>query len=66
MTQIGISSIRLTFLPSTIHRIEGGGGGITDTTYFKVFDVLGVKDEQIVNFLVERETGRERKLAFNR
>ena len=51
--------------PSTIHRIEGGGGGITDTTYFKVFDVLGVKDEQIVNFLVKyRQVDRE--LAFNR
>ena len=33
--------------PKTIHRIEGGGGGITDKTYDKVFRILGISNEEI-------------------
>lgn len=32
----------------TIHRIEGGSGGITDTTYQKVFNVLDVNFNEVV------------------
>lgn len=31
----------------TIHRIEGGSGGVTDTTYQKVCDVIGITSDDI-------------------
>lgn len=33
--------------PKTIHRIEGGRGGVTDKTYEKVLSVLGVNNDDI-------------------
>lgn len=35
----------------TIHRIEGGSGGITDTTYEKVFHALKITNEDLEEVL---------------
>lgn len=39
----------------TIHRIEGGSGGITDTTYDKVFSVLEINLKEAVDFFWKGE-----------
>ena len=49
--------------PSTIHRIEGGSGGITDIKYAAVFNVLNITTADIANFFLERETSKERDLV---
>lgn len=45
----------------TIHRIEGGSGGITDTTYQKVFTALGVSGDQIGEAFKKKSTKRFRE-----
>ncbi|QQK79219.1 helix-turn-helix transcriptional regulator [Salicibibacter cibi] len=40
--------------PKTIHRIEGGAGGVTDTTYDKVFDVLEISGEEIGEYFLQK------------
>lgn len=45
----------------TIHRIEGGSGGITDTTYQKVFTALGVSDEDLSEAFKKKSTKRYRE-----
>ena len=47
----------------TIHRIEGGSGGITDTTYEKVLRALDVDWEEAVTFLAERKKKARRELV---
>lgn len=39
----------------TIHRIEGGSGGITDKTYDKVFEALNIDPQEAINFFLERK-----------
>lgn len=39
----------------TIHRIEGGSGGITDTTLEKVLRALDVDWEDALTYLAERK-----------
>lgn len=39
----------------TIHRIEGGSGGVTDTTYQKVIEALELDWEEVIEFLAERK-----------
>jgi transcriptional regulator with XRE-family HTH domain len=45
--------------PKTIHRIEGGSGGITDTTYQKVFDALDIPFQDAVAFFFKTQGQRE-------
>lgn len=40
----------------TIHRIEGGSGGITDKTYDKVFATLGLSHEDIATAFKKKST----------
>ncbi|SDJ00929.1 helix-turn-helix transcriptional regulator [Natribacillus halophilus] len=40
--------------PKTIHRIEGGAGGVTDNTYDKVFDVLEISGEEIGEYFLQK------------
>lgn len=47
----------------TIHRIEGGSGGITDTTYEKVLHALNVDWQEAVEFLADRKKKAQRELA---
>jgi transcriptional regulator with XRE-family HTH domain len=47
--------------PKTIHRIEGGSGGITDTTYQKVFAVLGVYNDDIADAFKKKSINRHRE-----
>jgi len=39
----------------TIHRIEGGSGGITDTTYEKVFKALDLNWQDVISFVSEKK-----------
>lgn len=49
----------------TIHRIEGGSGGITDTTYEKVFAALEVTNEDIANaFKKKSSNGNHKELEY--
>ncbi|MGX2962116.1 hypothetical protein JNUCC23_23235 (plasmid) [Peribacillus sp. JNUCC 23] len=47
----------------TIHRIEGGSGGITDKTYEKVLGALNIGWEEAVIFLAERKKKAQRELV---
>lgn len=38
----------------TIHRIEGGSGGVSDETYAKVFKALKIQEKEIAEFFMER------------
>lgn len=38
----------------TVHRIEGGSGGITDNTYEKVFAVLDLTDDIVGDYLKKK------------
>lgn len=46
----------------TIHRIEGGSGGITDTTYQKVLEALELDWEEVAEFLAERKKKAQKRL----
>lgn len=62
LTQVQLAE-RAGVSPSTIHRIEGGSGGITDNTYAKVFEILNIGPSDIANFFLERETSDQRELV---
>lgn len=47
----------------TIHRIEGGSGGITDTTLEKVFAALAVSYDDIAEAFKKNSINQDRKLA---
>lgn len=40
----------------TVHRIEGGSGGITDTTYQKVFAALEISNDDIAEAFKKKST----------
>jgi len=42
--------------PKTIHRIEGGSGGIGDETYSKVFKALSISEKEIAEFLLNNQS----------
>lgn len=48
----------------TIHRIEGGSGGITDTTYEKVLGALNVNWQEAIKFLGDRQEKDLRQLTM--
>lgn len=48
----------------TIHRVEGGSGGVTDTTYQKVFAALEISNEDIAEAFKKKPTEfREKELV---
>ncbi|MGW6255151.1 MULTISPECIES: helix-turn-helix transcriptional regulator [Bacillati] len=53
-----------TVAVKTIHRIEGGSGGITDKTYEKVLKALDVDWEEAVTFLAERKKKVQQQLTM--
>lgn len=48
---------------STIHRIEGGGGGITDAIYQKVFKALGIDFSTLAETFNKKAAAREKELV---
>jgi len=48
----------------TIHRIEGGSGGITDTTLEKVLRALDVDWEDALKYLAERKKKGEKEFSM--
>lgn len=51
----GFNKYNLNVGVKTIHRIEGGSGGITATTYEKVFRALDIDMVEVVRYLGEKE-----------
>jgi len=47
----------------TIHRAEGGSGGITDKTYQKIFDALAITPEDMADALSKKSNAGERALV---
>jgi transcriptional regulator with XRE-family HTH domain len=47
----------------TIHRIEGGSGGVKIETYEKVLRTLNIDWEEALRFLAERKKKAQRELA---
>lgn len=43
----------------TIHRIEGGSGGVTDKTYDKVFNALRITQDDLGDAFKKKSTNRE-------
>lgn len=49
----------------TIHRIEGGSGGVTDTTYQKVFAALEISNDEIAEAFKKKSTSlKQRELEL--
>lgn len=46
-----------------IHRIEGGGGGITDRTYQKVFKALRIDYSTLAEIFNKKAAAREKELV---
>ena len=61
LTQVQLAE-KANVSTSTIHRIEGGSGGITDHIYAKVFKVLGIGKSEIANFFLEMKKSDHREL----
>ena len=49
----------------TIHRIEGGSGGITDTTLEKVLKALDVDMDDVIAYLTEKKKKCEKQFAMS-
>jgi transcriptional regulator with XRE-family HTH domain len=45
--------------PKTVHRVEGGSGGITDKTYSSIFNVLGISNDDIGDAFKKKSTNRD-------
>lgn len=49
----------------TIHRIEGGSGGISDETYAKVFKALKLQEKEIAEFFMNKANSDSTTLIQN-
>ncbi|MED3918620.1 helix-turn-helix transcriptional regulator [Priestia aryabhattai] len=49
----------------TIHRAEGGSGGIVDKTYQKIFDALEITPQDMADALSKKSNAGERDLVHH-
>lgn len=63
----GLTQVKLaenaSVTPKTIHRIEGGSGGITDTTYQKVFNALDIEISDLAEVFKKKSESLKKELV---